>query len=500
MTKNNFPHTCWDDIPPLSHAALTKNMSTEIAIIGGGIAGLSCAYTLAKQGKSVIVIDDGFIGGGETRHTSAHLCSYLDDYFFNIKRLFGIEGARLAAQSHAEAIDYIEKIITDEKIDCDFKRVDGYLFGNNKNNILEEEANVLQEMANLPFAWSEKVPLKNVAASKCLKFPRQAQFHPLKYLRGLERAIIKYGGQIFSSTHARHIKDADPCIISTSGGAQIIAQHVIVATNSPVNNRLIIHTKQTQHRTYMISILTHKGQIEEALYWDTLEPYHYIRMLPSNNEQNDLVIIGGEDHKTGQNTPHHAFLSLKEWARHIFPKYKLVDQWSGQVIEPVDCLAFIGKNPCDKNTYICTGDSGNGLTHGTIAGMLLPDLIAGKKSSFEKLYDPSRKNIKAVGVYFKESGNMLVHYSDWFQAGSQDSEKLSRGEGAIVRKGLSLEAIYKDENGKLHSFSALCPHLGGVVRWNEAEKSWDCPCHGSRFNAKGEVINGPANKNLCKIK
>jgi nitrite reductase/ring-hydroxylating ferredoxin subunit len=271
----------------------------------------------------------------------------------------------------------------------------------------------------------------------------------------------------------------------------------VVATNSPVNNRLLLQTKQAQYRTYVIGISLPKGEIEEGLYWDVEDPYHYIRLVHSPKEDRDYVLIGGEDHKTGQKkSPEKAFSNLKKWAARRFSPHEIVYQWSGQIIEPMDQLAFIGRNPGEHHTFVHTGASGSGLTYGTIAGFLIPDLIEGRPSPFEKLYDPRRKTLKAAGRFFKESANMAAQYADWVKPSSFNPKKLSPHEGAVVRRGLILEAVYKDGDNRVHCLSATCPHLGGIVRWNHVEKTWDCPCHGSRFTAEGEVINGPANEGL----
>jgi Rieske Fe-S protein len=218
----------------------------------------------------------------------------------------------------------------------------------------------------------------------------------------------------------------------------------------------------------------------------------------------DLLIVGGEDHKTGQaiNTAErHA--RLMQWASQRFPMIQSVEfQWGGQVMETIDGLAFIGRNPMDhSNVFIATGDSGMGLTHGTIAGILLTDLLVGRKNPWTELYDPARKTLSASGTFLKETLNMATQYVDWVTPGEvRDETQIAVDCGAVVRRGLTKVAVYRDATGQLHEFSAVCPHLGCIVHWNEAEKSWDCPCHGSRFEKLGKVINGPANRDLASIK
>jgi Rieske Fe-S protein len=236
-----------------------------------------------------------------------------------------------------------------------------------------------------------------------------------------------------------------------------------------------------------------------ALYWDTEDPYHYIRIQPENGH--DVMIIGGEDHKTGQGDPQQAFAKLEQWTRERFPELGEISwRWSGQVMEPVDAIAFIGRNPLSENIYVATGDSGMGMTHGTIAGMLITDLIQGRRNPWADVYDPTRKQISSVVEYVKENVNVAAQYADWVTKGDVNStDKIAPGEGAILRSGARKIAVYRDESGEASACSAVCTHLGCIVSWNPLEKSWDCPCHGSRFDVHGRVLNGPASKDLAPL-
>jgi len=276
---------------------------------------------------------------------------------------------------------------------------------------------------------------------------------------------------------------------------------IVVATNVPINNRLAIHTKQAPYMTYVIGARVPRGAVPKVLAWDTGDPYHYIRI--QEMEHDDLLIIGGEDHKSGQASDSPSrYRRLEAWARKRFPMmWELEFNWGGQVMEPADYLGFIGRNPMDHdNIFVATGDSGMGLTHGTIAGMLLTDLILGRKNPWEKLYSPSRVPVKAAGELAREDLNMAAQYGDWLTGGDVKAvDEVARDSGAILRRGLDKIAVYRDANGSVHECSAVCPHLGCIVQWNPGEKTWDCPCHGSRFDATGHVINGPANKDLASV-
>jgi Rieske Fe-S protein len=251
----------------------------------------------------------------------------------------------------------------------------------------------------------------------------------------------------------------------------------------------------------VIGVRVPKDSVTRALYWDTGDPYHYLRLQREGDY--DVLIVGGEDHKTGQaNDGNERFARLEQWTRERFPQSLDVEyRWSGQVMEPVDGLAFIGRNPLDEdNVYIATGDSGQGMTHGTIAGMLLSDLIQGRQNKWEDLYSPSRIRLKSLPEYASENINVAGQYADYVTAGDIKSEsELRPGEGAIMREGVSKVAVYRDEKGNVHKLSAVCPHLGCMVAWNSTEQTWDCPCHCSRFSAEGRVYQGPANSDLSSV-
>ncbi len=274
----------------------------------------------------------------------------------------------------------------------------------------------------------------------------------------------------------------------------------MVATNAPIVDDLFKDVIQAAYRTYVIGARIDHGAIPKALYWDTLDSYHYVRLRGgSHNGDTDILIVGGEDHRTGQRDDgDERFLSLEAWTRQRFPIREVEFRWSGQVLEPVDSLAFLGRPLTGPgNVLIATGDSGHGMTHGTIAGMLLTDLLLGRENPWAGLYDPRRARWATERDFIVENANILAQYADWLTPGEVESEReILPGGGAVVRRGLAKYAVYRDENGVLHERSALCPHLGCVVHWNSTESTWDCPCHGSRFDPYGRALNGPTNKDL----
>ncbi len=498
-----------------SQPALTEDTRADVCIVGAGIAGMTTAYLLAREGKSVVVLDDGPVGGGMTGRTTAHLSNAIDDRYFELERLHGEKGARLAAESHTAAIDRIESIVIEEKIDCDFERLDGYLFTppHKSKKVLDDELKAAHRAGLTGVERTRRAPIDPFDTGAALRFPRQGQFHPLKYLAGLAHAITERGGRIFTGTHASKIEGGSTAHIEAGEGRVVTAGAVVVATNTPVNDRFAIHTKQAPYLTYVIGARVPRGSVTKALHWDTLDPYHYVRVqsvspavgdgAQEEEEGYDVLIVGGEDHKTGQaQDADRRYARLERWARKRFPMIKEIEfQWSGQVMETIDGVAFIGRNPMDEpNVYVATGDSGMGMTHGTIAGMLITDLIMGRENEWATLYDPSRITLRAAGEFAKENLNVAAQFTDYVTPGEVESiDEIAPGEGAILRHGLGKAAVYRDAAGRVHERSAVCRHLGCIVAWNTDEKTWDCPCHGSRYDSYGKVISGPANVDLSPI-
>ncbi|MEJ7711287.1 MAG: FAD-dependent oxidoreductase [Pyrinomonadaceae bacterium] len=340
----------------------------------------------------------------------------------------------------------------------------------------------------------ERAPLASFDTGPALRFPRQGQFHIVKYLAGLTQALTRLGSRIFNETHVTKIEGGKSARVVAANRAEVKAQAIIVATNTPINDIFSIHTKQGAYRTYVIGARVPSNSVFKALYWDTPDPYHYVRL--QSMSAHDVLIVGGEDHKTGQaGDMNERFDRLESWTRERFPMIEAIDhRWSGQVMETIDGLAYIGPNPGDaSNVFIATGDSGMGMTHGTIAGILLCDLIVGRENPWASVYNPSRLKVGALYEYAKENVNVAVQYTDLVTGGEIDSiEQLTPGEAGIIRRGVKKIAAYRDSTGAIHERSAVCTHLGCIVSWNKLETSWDCPCHGSRFDPQGRVITGPA--------
>ncbi len=482
---------------------LMENDQADVIVIGAGIAGLSVAYEFAMCGQKVAVIDRGEIGSGMTARTTAHLSSICDDYFSQLIELRGREVARQFYQSQSAAIDRIEAIQESEGIACDFRRVDGFLFPSSgaEDASLERELDAalqigvaVEKIVGLPFV--------EFSAAPALRYGRQATFHPLKYLRGLATSICARGGRLYCDTVVEKVEEAEDGVrVSTSSGLSVTGRWAVVATNSPINDRVAIHTKQAPYRTYAMSFEIDRGAVPDGLYWDMEDPYHYVRLQPGEGAS-DFLLVGGEDHKTGAaDDAERRFAALTAWIKRLVPNLGAeTHRWSGQVMEAIDYTGFLGRNPGNERVFVITGDSGEGMTHGVVASLLIRDLILKGSSPWRDLYEPSRKTTGAIVDYLVENATAVKNFAEYVAPGEVDSvDKLQPGQGAIVREGLTKVAAFRAEDGTLYKRSASCTHIGCHVHWNSLERCWDCPCHGSHFAVDGTALNGPAVSPLADL-
>jgi glycine/D-amino acid oxidase-like deaminating enzyme/nitrite reductase/ring-hydroxylating ferredoxin subunit len=481
---------------------LQADVAADVCVVGAGIAGLTAAYMLTRAGRRVVVLEARALGDGNTGRTTAHLASAIDDRFQEVVRIHGREHASLAWRAHAAAIDAIADIVAAESIDCAFERLDGYLFLAPGHTIehLDDELAACRDIGFDTVERAAYAPLGGFDTGPALRFPGQAQFHPLDYLAGLATAVARAGGQIFTNTRAARIVGGAEPRVETTDGRTVRAAAVIQATNVPVHDNQGVHPRQAPYMTYAIALRIPAGAVPRGLYWDTADPYHYIRLHPSAD--GEFLIVGGEDHKAGQAADGERRLAdLEAWTRERFPAAgAVVHRWSGMVLETIDGLGLIGRTPGEANLYVATGDSGMGMTHGTIAGTLLRDLILGVDNPLRPVFDPARAPLRAARDALRENLNVAAQYADWVGPGEVASvAEIPPGGGAVVRRGLTKLAVHRDLEGRLHACSAACTHLKGPVAWNPVESTWDCTCHGSRFDARGRVINGPANTDLTPV-
>jgi len=492
-------------VEALSARTLDEDLSVDVCVVGAGIAGLLCALEMAERGRSVIVVERSHVGAGDTSATTAHLSAILDRRYFELASMHGEDAARVIAASHMRGIAHLERVLNAYGIECGFQRVNGFLCAANaaqEKDLIREYA--AATAAGLHCELVKRAPL-DLTGGPALRVAHQAQFEPLEFVTGVLKALKQKGVLLYAPVTVNEFdakSSQAEVTLGTAQGKRIRARHVVVATHSPVNDIAAIHTKQAAYRTYAIAFET--GQSQASLAWDMDDPYHYARLGVDAETERPVLIVGGEDHRVGQGDAAEShFPRLETWARERFPSVgDVACQWSGQVFEPSDGLAFIGKNPGQDRVLILTGFSGNGMTHGALAAELIADLVGGVSHPFTKLYDPQRKpsSASAISSFIQENLNTAAQYADWIAPSDVGTaEQIAAGEGAVLRRGLHRVAVYVDHAGAKHELSATCPHLGGVVAWNSAEKSWDCPCHGSRFDCRGKLLTGPAVSDLKPI-
>ncbi|MGQ0538400.1 MAG: FAD-dependent oxidoreductase [Gemmatimonadaceae bacterium] len=478
---------------------LREDLVTDVCVIGAGIAGLSTAYALTRAGKQVVVLEVNAVGSGMTSRTTSHLTYAVDGGYAELERMHGSDATRLAAQAHGAAIDTMEEIVEREGIRCGFARVDGYLTLG-----CDDDLTTLQDdLAAAHRSGLERVELIRKACypgrgvEPCLRFPRQGRLHPMHYLAGLAEGIERAGGRVYCGTRVDDVQDSSPVEVR-AGDVTVRAQAVVVATSTPITERVAIHVKQAPYMSYAIAALVPHAGAADALFWDTEDPYHYVRLEPAKDGSGrDYLIVGGEDHKTGQaSDAQQRFARIEEWARERFPEMGRVEYaWSGEIMEAADRLAFIGRSPSSEHeVFVVTGESGMGMTHGTIAAAIITDAVMGRENPWAELYDPGRRTFRSAAAVVKENLNVAAQYADWLTPGDVGStDAIGPRGGAVLRRGLRKVAVYRDADGTLHERSAVCPHLGCIVRWNAGEETWDCPCHGSRFDAHGHWLVVPPN-------
>jgi len=526
-----LPEAVWREALLVSTPELRGRVATEICIIGAGLTGLSVAYHLARAGKGVVVLDAmGGSGPEEPRHfgeslrTPALLTQVVAAGYAAMIRHHGFKGAQRVAESHGRAIDDVEETIALERLECGFARVDASLFlaPGEPWARLERELHSAH-MAGLRGAeWRDDLPIPGLDVGPGIRYPRQARLSPVPYLVGLRRAVERYGGRIFGGTRvhrlesrgSRESEEGAGHRVETAGGDEVLAQAVVIATHVPLNDRFAIHSKQEARRTHLLAVAIPRGSVPDLLLHEFAAPWpgHSIRVLPGNDGR-DLLVVSGEDHRVGFDCGSREEASrwrrLEWWARERFPMAEeIVAAWTMQTLVTTDGIGFIGRKPYESpGVYVASGDNGIGLTHSAVAGRLLSDLILHGESPWEALYDPARFDrvfpSSGLGRRLRDIAEVALCYGDYLHGNADDHPvealgTLAPGEGRRLESAGRQLACYRDEEGTLHCFSAVCPHMKGLVRWNATEKTWDCPCHGSRFDAgEGEVINGPATEGLA---
>jgi glycine/D-amino acid oxidase-like deaminating enzyme/nitrite reductase/ring-hydroxylating ferredoxin subunit len=500
-SHNNAPY--WVDsasMPRFPH--LEDDLTADVLIVGGGITGLTAAYLLARAGRSVAVLERERLGSMDSGHTSAHLTAVTDLGLTALEQRFGRDHAQATWDAGFAAIAEIDAIVREEKIACEFSWVPGYLYSASEGGDTRDVAGLREDAAlaialGFDASFVEDIP---GVQRPGIRFDHQAKFHVRKYLAGLTRAIVALGGRCFEHTTVEEFTERP--LGAKANGRTITADYIIVAThtplwgNTPHGRAKWLETNLALYSSYVIAGRAAKGAMPEALFWSTAHPYGYLRV--DQHRDYDLVIYGGEDHKTGQETDTGAcYQRLEQALTLLVPSIELTHRWSGQVIETSDGLPFLGET-ADRQ-FVATGFSGNGMTFGTLGAMMACDRVMGRLNPWRDLFAPDRPFLKrGLWDYLRENKDYPYYrIRDQFAgAATRSLRSVRRGHGAVVDLHGQKVAAFRDETGKTTLRSAVCTHAGCLVGWNDAERTWDCPCHGSRFKPNGDVLAGPAQSAL----
>jgi glycine/D-amino acid oxidase-like deaminating enzyme/nitrite reductase/ring-hydroxylating ferredoxin subunit len=496
-------HPFWSEgVERTPYPPLDGNLEIDILIVGGGITGITAAWLLSREGKSVALVERGEIGGGETGHTTAHLTYMTDTRLCELVDTVGEDATRLAWSAGKRAMDFLRETVEEQRISCDFECVPGYLVLA-ADQSPQAEVSVLQEEAKRAREWGFDcgfVGEDPVTRMPAVRFRDQMKFHPLRYLQALAGLAAASGARLFEHTEVTEFLEQPDR--ACARGHTIRYQTVLLATHVPLQgNRgpltsTLLQTKLAPYSTYVIRA-TLPGSLQPFIWSDTANPFRYLRCELIDGATS--LIFGGEDHRTGQEEhPENCFRSLESRLKQWFPEAVVTHHWSGQVLEPADGLPYIGWQ--GDHEFVATGYSGNGMSFGTAAAMLIRDYLCHRSCEWGGVFDPRRKTISAFGSYLKENLSFPLRFAtDRLRIPHESPDDLPCGCGKVLRHDRAWIAAYRDEQGKLHLNSAICPHMACLVTWNEAEMTWDCPCHGSRFTATGQVFAGPAESDLVPI-
>jgi glycine/D-amino acid oxidase-like deaminating enzyme/nitrite reductase/ring-hydroxylating ferredoxin subunit len=485
-----------DTAPTTDYPPLEPGRHFDVAVLGGGIAGLTTAYLLQRDGANVAVLEAGRVGAGVTGYTTAKVTSLHGTVYSSVESKFGADGARVYGEANEAAKEWMAALVEELGIDCDWRRKPAYTYAEDASDRGDVEREVkAAQRAGLPASYTEETDLP-WPVEAAVRFDDQAEFHPRKYLLPIAERLA----HVFEQTRATAVSAGSPNRIETDRG-ELTADHVVVATHFPFLDRAGFFARMHPERSYGLGIYVN-GDAPQGMYLSTESPAHTVRSHPT--ARGEMVIAGGESHKTGQGgDTAERVQRLEAWARARFDVRSIEYRWSTQDNMPVDGVPFVGRMlPFQEGIWVATGFLKWGLTNGTAAALILADLIAGRENPWAGLFDATRiKPLASASEFVKENVNVGTHFvGDHLSPPDVRSfDEVPKGEGRLVRQGVKKVAAYRDDDGTLHAVSSVCTHLFCQVKWNSAERSWDCPCHGSRYGVDGRVLQGPAVKPLERV-
>lgn len=488
-----------DTTPRTGFPSLEGDLAVDVAVLGGGITGLTAAVLLKRLGKTVAVIEARRIVESVTGHTTAKATSQHALIYDTLIKDHGEEKARLYGEANEAAIDRIEAFVNEKNIDCDFMRLPAYVYTESEEMVPQLQAEIeAARRVGLPASFTQDAPLP-FPVEGAMRFENQAQFHIRKYLLALAEEIPGEGSYVFENTRTLDVKEGAQCRVETNRG-NVIAKDVIVATHIPFTFEGEFWGKSYPQREYGIAARIEQTVVSEGISINAESPTRSVRTASRDGEKTVLIVVG-EAHKTGEEPDtERRYRNLEEWARERFGVTDFTNRWSAQDYYSFDGLPYVGTiGSGSEHVYVATAFAAWGMTNGTAAAMLLSNLIAGKENEWASLYDSTRTSPFASKSLYKEGAKQAVHFvRDRFKGVTEDVGDVAPGEGRIVGRPGDQTAVYRDRQGEVHAVSARCTHLGCIVSWNPAETSWDCPCHGSRSSVDGEVLQGPAVRELEK--
>jgi glycine/D-amino acid oxidase-like deaminating enzyme/nitrite reductase/ring-hydroxylating ferredoxin subunit len=489
----------WQDtVNPKQETSRNYNNTVfDVAIVGGGITGVTLALSLQKQGKNCVVLEARNLCFGTTGGTTAHINTFMDNPYSTMIKDFGRDSAQIVARAANDALALIEANIAEHNIDCGYERVNAYIFSQDEKQT--EDLNEIYAACNEVGVQAEvasEIPFP-INFRKAIEIPGQAKFHPTRYVMGLAKAFEDFGGVVLEQCRVTDIEEGDTISIKTTAD-KLQARTLVYATHIPPGINLL-HLRCPAYRSYAMAVKLKDQNYPEGLAYDMYDPYHYYRTQEIDGEK--YLIVGGEDHKTGESSnTNKSFLQLESHIRSHFDVAEVSHRWSSQFFDPVDGLPYIGKLPgANENILVATGYGGNGMTYSHVAVLELTDRIIMKQSRYNELFSPGRiKPVAGFTEFVKHNTDVVGQFiGKWFATERLEQlSSLSADEGKVVKLNNETMALYKDNTGTLHAVNPTCTHMKCAVAWNAAEKSWDCPCHGARYSVDGEVLNGPADANL----
>ncbi len=499
-TLSGKPTSYWvDSTPDTTHPQLDRDLNVDVAVVGGGMLGITAALMLKRQGAKVALLEGGRLAGGVTAYTTAKVASSHGVHYKPVTSSFGEDGARAYAQAQEAALERMAGFVDELGIDCDWRRKPSFIYSidQKERERMEQEYEACKQ-AGLPVTLVTEAPELPFPIVAAVRYDNQAEFHPRKYLLGLAREIPGDGSYIFERSRVVSAGDGETGRVTTDEGYTVTAGDVIVATHFPFMDRGLYFARQHPERSYALGVWVNGGHDVSGMYLSTESPAHTMRSIPT--EQGEMLLVGGESHKVGQSDEEERYAKLEGWARQNWDVKEIAYRWSTQDAMPVDGVPFIGKlNPGAKSFWVGTGFRKWGLTNGTAAAVILADRIAGRESPYADVFDSTRVGpLAGAKELIRENVNVGRRFFQDHLARPDERSPgdLAPGEGGTVRLGARKVGAYRDDTGVLQAVSVVCTHLGCAVAWNAAETSWDCPCHGSRFHYDGTVLEGPAVKDL----